>query len=303
MTRPCRSSASSRTASARARPSTTWASSTRSQGRWAGAEKAYDQALQIKREFKDRVGEGQTLGNLGVVYQRQGRWAEAEKAYDQALQIKREFKDRVGEGQTLNNLGLLWDAREDRAEALQWTRQAVDVLEGTEAASELAEARKNLARLEGGAPSRGERAAGLAGRTRRRLRRPRRTPTTAAGRRVAATRVSGPRPFAHRQPLAGNSEREDRLGSVRCASGYASVGDNVPQQEMDGETGMRWEPTPSEMRRGIRTSGPGSHPSPALAGQFAFLCRRRINPGGILTRIKGVMRAISGRGRHPQEPI
>jgi len=144
-----------------------------SQGRWAEAEKAFTKALQIRREFKDRVGEGHTLIGLGNVYQSQGRWAEAEKAYDQDLQICREFKDRVGEGQTLNNLGLLWDAREDRAKAQQWTRQAVDVLEGTEAASELAKARETLARLEGGAPSWGERAADLASRTRRRLRRPR----------------------------------------------------------------------------------------------------------------------------------
>jgi tetratricopeptide (TPR) repeat protein len=81
-------------------------------------------------------------GNPPLQYEAQGRWVEAEACYQQSLAICREFGDRVGEGQTLNNLGLLREAREDIAGALDFARQAVSVLEKTEDKAELEKARR-----------------------------------------------------------------------------------------------------------------------------------------------------------------
>jgi tetratricopeptide (TPR) repeat protein len=105
--------------------------------------------LAILREFGDRVGEGQTLNNLGVVYDAQGRWAEAEASYQQSLAILREFGDRVGEGQTLENLALLREAQGDIAGALELGRQGIAVLERTQDTRRLAEVRELVARWEG----------------------------------------------------------------------------------------------------------------------------------------------------------
>ena len=55
----------------------------------------------------------------------QGRYDESLVAYDRSLEICREFKDRVGEGQTLTNLALLCEARGDVLAAIHLVRQAV----------------------------------------------------------------------------------------------------------------------------------------------------------------------------------
>ena len=65
----------------------------------------YEQSLEICRSVGDRHGEGQTLNNLGAVYESQGRWEEAIAQYEQNLEICRSLGDRHGEGKTLNNLG------------------------------------------------------------------------------------------------------------------------------------------------------------------------------------------------------
>lgn len=88
------------------------------------------------------------LNNLGIVYGSQERWDEATAAYDDVLVIRREYKDRVGEGQTLENFALLWEAQGDVSRALPFARQAVAVLEGTEAKANLEKARRTLSKLE-----------------------------------------------------------------------------------------------------------------------------------------------------------
>ena len=60
----------------------------------------------------------------------------------------REFKDRIGEGQTLENLALLAEARGELHEAIRLAREAVSVLAGTEARMALEKARGTLQRLE-----------------------------------------------------------------------------------------------------------------------------------------------------------
>ncbi|WXT99576.1 MAG: hypothetical protein Ctma_0276 [Catillopecten margaritatus gill symbiont] len=45
----------------------------------------YQQALEISREIKDRQGEGNRLGNLGLAYARLGKVDKAIEYYQQAL--------------------------------------------------------------------------------------------------------------------------------------------------------------------------------------------------------------------------
>ena len=105
--------------------------------------------MAIRRESSDRVGEGRTLNNLGIVYRQQGRWVEAEAGYQQSLAIYPEVGDRVSEGQTLSNLALLREAQGDIVKALECGRQAVAVLETTEDRAYLEEAREWVAEWEG----------------------------------------------------------------------------------------------------------------------------------------------------------
>ena len=70
------------------------------------------QALIIYREIKDRKGEGESLGNLGIAYNFLGDYAKAIEYHQQSLAILREIKDRKGEGLSLGNLGIayyLWE--------------------------------------------------------------------------------------------------------------------------------------------------------------------------------------------------
>src|ERR671932_1279481 len=78
----------------------------RNLGDYAKAIEYHQQCLAIAREIKDRKGEGQSLANLGVAYHALGDYAKAIKYQQQRLAIAREIGDKNGEGQSLNNLGL-----------------------------------------------------------------------------------------------------------------------------------------------------------------------------------------------------
>lgn len=54
--------------------------------------------------------EGVNLGNLGRAYQDLGQVERAIKYYEEALEISREIKDRMGEGADLGNLGIAYQA-------------------------------------------------------------------------------------------------------------------------------------------------------------------------------------------------
>ncbi|MFN9818578.1 MAG: CHAT domain-containing protein [Pseudanabaena sp.] len=65
-------------------------------------------SLAIAREIKDRRGEGNALGNLGIAYNYFGKYDKAINFQLQSLAIAREIKDRRGEGQSLENLGIAY---------------------------------------------------------------------------------------------------------------------------------------------------------------------------------------------------
>ncbi len=79
-----------------------------SQGNTDEALHYYQQALAIRKEVRDRPGEGATLHNLGSLSDSQGNTHEALRYYQQALAIRKEVRDRPGEGTTLHNLGALF---------------------------------------------------------------------------------------------------------------------------------------------------------------------------------------------------
>ncbi len=60
------------------------------------ALQSWQQALVIYREIKDRQGEGNSLGDLGVAYYSLGKYVRAIEYQQQSLAIKREIKDRLG---------------------------------------------------------------------------------------------------------------------------------------------------------------------------------------------------------------
>ena len=86
----------------------------------------YNQAaLVILRETKDRRGEGQVLGNLGVEYYRLGQYDQAIEYHRQALVIHRELKDPRFQGNELINLGEVYRDLGQYKEALECFRQAL----------------------------------------------------------------------------------------------------------------------------------------------------------------------------------
>ena len=64
-----------------------------------------EQALAIRREIGDRMGEAQAANNLADAYQRLGRADEALDLLRRALDLNRQVGNRYGEGVALVNLG------------------------------------------------------------------------------------------------------------------------------------------------------------------------------------------------------
>jgi tetratricopeptide (TPR) repeat protein len=65
----------------------------------------YGQTLVIARKIGDKRGVGASLGNLGIAYVKLGETQQAIELFEQHLSITREIGDRRGEGAELDNLG------------------------------------------------------------------------------------------------------------------------------------------------------------------------------------------------------
>ncbi|MBD1837226.1 tetratricopeptide repeat protein [Coleofasciculus sp. FACHB-501] len=96
-------------------------------GDYAKAIDYHQQRLVIAREIKDRAGEGASLGNLGLAYRSLGDYAKAIGYHQQSLAIAREIKDRAGEGNALGNLGVAYDALGDYAKAIDYHQQSLAI--------------------------------------------------------------------------------------------------------------------------------------------------------------------------------
>ncbi|MEG4289872.1 tetratricopeptide repeat protein, partial [Microcoleus sp. C2C3] len=88
----------------------------------------YNQALPIMQEVKNRTGEADTLNNIGLVYNNIGQPQEALKYFNQALAIRREVGERSGEAITLNNIGGVHNGFSQPEESLKYFNQALAIL-------------------------------------------------------------------------------------------------------------------------------------------------------------------------------
>jgi CHAT domain-containing protein len=91
----------------------------------------YEQALVICREIKDRKGEGLALNDLGNIYRNLSQPEKAIGYYEQALAICREIKSRQGEGRNLICLGNAYLDLSQHEKAIGYYDQALVICRET----------------------------------------------------------------------------------------------------------------------------------------------------------------------------
>ena len=89
-------------------------------GKFDKAIELHLQSLAIAKETKDRRAEGASLINLGVVYRSLGNYPQSIAYHEQSLAITREIGDRIGEGSSLGNLGMNYYAQGDYSKAINY---------------------------------------------------------------------------------------------------------------------------------------------------------------------------------------
>ena len=99
----------------------------REQRRWAEAERAFRESLQLRQQQGDRAGSAQALFDLGSLYQVQERWTDAEPTLAQGLEIVRVIGDRRGEANALGNLAVVNAALGQAEKAIGYLQQAVAI--------------------------------------------------------------------------------------------------------------------------------------------------------------------------------
>jgi CHAT domain-containing protein/Tfp pilus assembly protein PilF len=88
---------------------------------------AWEKALEIYREIKDRQGEGIVLGSFGIAYRYAGDYPKAIEYQEQSLAIAREIKYRKGETNALGNLGNIYDSLGDYPKAIKYQEQSLAI--------------------------------------------------------------------------------------------------------------------------------------------------------------------------------
>ncbi|MEG5032503.1 CHAT domain-containing tetratricopeptide repeat protein [Microcoleus sp. AT3-D2] len=96
-------------------------------GQFQAALNSWQQALQIYRALKNRLGEGNALGLLGGAYASVGNYAKAIEYTQQHLAIAREIKDRQSEGRALGNLGGAYASVGNSAKGIEYTQQQLAI--------------------------------------------------------------------------------------------------------------------------------------------------------------------------------
>ncbi|MCU0540678.1 MAG: CHAT domain-containing protein [Oscillatoriaceae cyanobacterium Prado104] len=96
-------------------------------GQVPAALNSWQQALEIYRALKNRLGEGRALANLGVAYRSLGDYAKAIDYGQQSLAIFREIKDRQNEGRVLGNLGNAYHSLDDYAKVIEYGQQLLAI--------------------------------------------------------------------------------------------------------------------------------------------------------------------------------
>ncbi|MBD2206595.1 tetratricopeptide repeat protein [Calothrix sp. FACHB-1219] len=96
-------------------------------GEYPKALQTYQRVLEIRRKLGDKAGVGQTLNNIGQVYNGLLQQDKALEVLQEALTIRREIKDHAGEGETLDNIGGVYLALFKEEEALKTLQQALEI--------------------------------------------------------------------------------------------------------------------------------------------------------------------------------
>jgi len=98
-------------------------------GRQALALENYEESLKLAREFDDKQGEANALGNIGAIYQIKGDLDQALKYHQEALKIHKEIGFREGEASDLGNIGLIYRAKGDLNQALKYYNEALKIFQ------------------------------------------------------------------------------------------------------------------------------------------------------------------------------
>lgn len=119
----------------------------RIQQRWAEAEAAFRESLQLRRQYPNRAAEGHTWSDLGHLYRTQGRWTDTEAAFTQSLAIAREVGNHRTEGFVLAELGVAQAALGQTDKGRASLEQAIALAHEVGDRSTEKRAREHLARL------------------------------------------------------------------------------------------------------------------------------------------------------------
>jgi len=87
----------------------------------------YNQSLPLKRAAGDRGGEAATIHNIGTVYGSLGEKQKALDHFNQALPLWRAVGDHMGEAITLNSIGLLYSDLGEKRRALDYYNKALPI--------------------------------------------------------------------------------------------------------------------------------------------------------------------------------
>jgi tetratricopeptide (TPR) repeat protein len=99
-------------------------------GQYERAIDFHEQALALFRELVVRAEEVTALGNLGIAYRNLGRYPRAIDFYEQALTISRDIGDRAGEGRALGNSGNAYFNLGQYERAIDFYEQALALFRG-----------------------------------------------------------------------------------------------------------------------------------------------------------------------------
>jgi tetratricopeptide (TPR) repeat protein len=92
--------------------------------RMEDARRQLDQILQTTRAMGDKVGEGDTLFNIGRVYDALGDKKSALESFEEVLLLARAVGDRYREASALCAIGLVYNTLGDQKRALEYLEQA-----------------------------------------------------------------------------------------------------------------------------------------------------------------------------------
>ncbi len=117
------------------------------QRRWTEAQTLLEQILPALRDGADQEAYAVALNNLAAAHHEQGEIEPALQVYTEALELRREMGDRVGEAKTLRNLSLLYARRGNMVKAKALLNQALVIAKRSGARDMVRLLRKSFSQL------------------------------------------------------------------------------------------------------------------------------------------------------------